>query len=523
MKKQTNKGSANQNKGKGRKTADKTTVKRGRLNNSKKPVGAYAIYSEKLVLVSAVILGLYHLLICQLSYFLQITVFQDAELYLCCALGVLFILYCLVKRPAVKLKAEYVVLIAIMIWYLISCFVMKETYKRDWLSYNRKPLIDTAIALFVFFPLGSVAGKSCFHQKQKNLGNQLIEQNQINNPASETRTGDIHDYALNPSHIITIIIHILLLSWTVFIAYVLINVFQLKLIDLPNGGQIGMSKSAALCLNCHYNTTGAWQMLFFLSCLCMIICSKRILIKSVYSVAAVINFIALVLSNSRTSYVATMAGFMGIAFVCAYQTAKSVPTKKRIVISVIISFVSGAVFYMLRGTVYDLFQSVTHFSQLVGGGNKDMTDSMARKVISSTTATLTGRTTIWKGALKGMVSSAQRFFFGVTPVSVNSLISLMTDGKYNMYTHNEILEVGVALGVPAMCAFIVWLVLILRRGYSQLKNGLNHRILPLVLILALLLANMAEATLLFYQYITGLAFFFLCGWLYGTTKELQAE
>ena len=180
----------------------------------------------------------------------------------------------------------------------------------------------------------------------------------------------------------------------------------------------------------------------------------------------------------------------------------------------------GALLFVGRTLTYQIFQSVTHFNEIMASSSGSVSssgaeDTMIREVFDSSTATLTGRTDIWAGALKGMVSSVQRFFLGVTPVGVNSLISLMTDGKYDMYTHNQFLEVGVALGVPAMCAFIVWFVLILKAGYVQLKKEFNYSMLLIVFVLALMLGNMAEATLMFYQFITGHAFFFLCGWIYG--------
>lgn len=449
------------------------------------------VFSQTVLLIFAGLVGLNHFLICQLSYFVDVTAWQNTELYLCAALAFYAMVYFFVNHVRFHMKAAYLIPAAMMIWYFISCLAMNETYKANWLEYNRKPLIDTLITLLVCFPMGAALAKE---------------------------NDTVHK-------VLNIVIHALILAWTVFIVYILIHVFQLELIYLPNGGQIGMNRQAALCLNCHYNTTGAWQTLFFLGSLCMAIRSRNIFVKVLDFIAALIHFIPLVLSNSRTSFIAAAAGFVGMVFVAVYHGLSPAnghkPLSRKILhylIPACIAIVAGALFLVLRSYVYQLFQSVTHFNELVLGNDDS---AMVRKVIDSTTSTLTGRTYIWIGALKGMVSTVQRFFLGVTPPGVNSLISLMTDGKFNVYTHNEILEIGVAIGVPAMIAFIVWFFIILKSGYTLVRRDTSREWGPIVLILALMLGNMAEATLLFYQYITGMVFFFVCGWVYVKALEKQ--
>ncbi|MBR6499261.1 MAG: hypothetical protein IKT23_06195, partial [Clostridia bacterium] len=81
----------------------------------------------------------------------------------------------------------------------------------------------------------------------------------------------------------------------------------------------------------------------------------------------------------------------------------------------------------------------------------------------------------------------------------------------------QFLETGVALGAPAMLALGVWVLMILASGVRQIKAGDRQAYVSVILILTLLLANTTEATLMFYEYATGHAFFLLCGRVYGKT------
>ena len=449
-----------------------------------------AVFNVRCLTVLAALMGIYHLVVRQLSYFLAMETYQKAEMFICLVLLAYYIIYWLVNKPTFHFRAEYCILICLMIWYLVSTFAMNEKMQGDWWLDNKNLLIDTAITLLVYFPLGDAVGRSIASGKKMMMNN------------------------------LKIFLHILLACWTVFILFVLINVFQQNVINLPGGGKIEMNRQAALCLNCHYNTTGAWQMLFTLTCIMMAIWVRHPIGKILYGIGAAINLVAQFLANSRTSYISTVVGCSLTVLVAVYRKLRNekedglFPIKGgQLIIGLGAAIVTGAVLVGARSAVYSVFQSVTHFNeQMNGTEGKGM---IVREVFDSTTSTLTGRTDIWAAALKGMFSTVQNFFLGVTPIGVTRVISRFTGGEYNLYTHNVFLEVGVSLGVPAMCAFLVWFVLILKSGYRQMKRNLGKLTYLMVLLTTLMLSNMTEGILLFHQFINGFAFFFLCGWIYG--------
>ena len=129
--------------------------------------------------------------------------------------------------------------------------------------------------------------------------------------------------------------------------------------------------------------------------------------------------------------------------------------------------------------------------------------------------TMNGRTRIWSLSLKAMVYDVQKFIFGVTPVSVISMLRTVSGGSIDVYTHNQFLEVGVALGFPGLCLFVAWTVFILRDAFRMLfvhREKLSSLVI-IAVVAALAIGNLTEATLLFYGFITGSIFFLLCGWI----------
>jgi len=449
------------------------------------------IINPTLLYIISLILCTFHFALCLLNYFIDTDPLRTVEYILCAILAAAAILYFFSYRPKIHLGLEQGLLILMGVCFLLSCLVMSSQLHKNWFLFNKNSLVDTAIALFVFFPLGRYISRS---RKEKGLQE------------------------------LKMITHILLFCWTVFMLYVLIQVFRPVVINLPNGGQIGMNAYKNLSLNCNANTAGAWQIVFFSLCLCMIIWCKHPIAKVYYCIATIINYFILVLSDSRAAYYSVLIGAAAILFLYSSQIKPMAQHKHRFALAACIAVVFGIVFYFLRNITFNYYDSVSHLSELLNSSKTPSADSQAAdiKELSSAVSSisvLSGRTTIWSLSLKGMVSSAQRFFTGVTPSGVVSLISLMSDGQIkNMYTHNELLEIGCALGVPALCAFIAWFIQILKNCFALLQKTWDYSLILIPVIIALFIANMLEATLLFYEFITGHVFFLICGWICGKAE-----
>ncbi|MBQ7639020.1 MAG: O-antigen ligase family protein [Clostridia bacterium] len=433
-------------------------------------------FKPRPLIICGTALSLFHVVLFQALYFVDLNVLRTVELLFFIVFFVYAVIYGFKHRKQLSFKAEYVILAALTAWFFVSCAVMTYTRRENWFELNKEYLVDATITLLVFFPVGRYYARAGCPKALKNV------------------------------------VHVLILLRTVFIAYALFIIFRGGAVDLPNGGQIKMDEDFELQLNYNSNTAGAWQLVFFLCCFIMIFVIRHPAMKAAYSIAAAVNYTALALSNSRTAYIAALFGLASTVFVWVYQKKTAVlPKKKAVFIAAVFAILSCAVFLLLRDQVFYLYHaSVGRFTSPVIAD-----DSLGIKRILTAESGFTGRTTIWKHALNGIFSSLQVFLTGVTPAGVVGLIMRMSGGKVNYYTHNQLLEIAVSLGVPAMCVCVIWILHVLRQALNLIRNNYTQILYPLIIVLSLLLANMTEATLLFYFNVAGHVFFLLCGWICG--------
>lgn len=428
---------------------------------------------DRILLILALCCGGLHTLMSLLQYFFDLSVVQYVDYALGGALAVAVVLrWVTVGRMTRRLCAEQKLLIGMLIWYAITCVVMTGRYEGNWILANVEPYFDTCVSLLVLFPLGRYIARH------------------------------------GAKGVLEALLHAALIVWTLVMVYVILNVFQNHIITTPSGGQIGMTRNITLSLNCYYNTTGAIQIVFTLLCCCMVAWCRHPAAKIAYVLMTLVNYVILVLSNSRTAFLATGFSFGLIVGLGVYGCVKTDQMRKRLILSACAFALSFAAFLLMRSVVFYVHEAISHLSELLG-------KNAARAILDETTSTFTGRTKIWGFALKAMVYDEEKFFFGVTPVSVISMIKLVSDGVWDVYTHNQFLEIGMALGVPGLCMFTAWCVLIARSAFRMVfvqKEPVSS-LLVIAVIIALGIGNMLEATLLFYGFVTGCAFFILCGWV----------
>lgn len=216
---------------------------------------------------------------------------------------------------------------------------------------------------------------------------------------------------------------------------------------------------------------------------------------------------------------------------------------KRLGISLLVCAVCVGVFWIGRTGSFVLFEKVTHFSEELAkeagnlsaeGGSFGIEELTGRIQYETTQLVKTGadnvrrlnnlsnRTKVWKAALKVMISSPQRFFFGVTSFGVTDAIRDI--GGYHKedvaHAHNIILQIGISMGVPAMLLFCAFLILIAVKGIRILSKeiGMNSYIIPSI-VLCFVVINMGEAYLVGYYSVMACVFYLLCGWIVAMNQN----
>lgn len=423
----------------------------------------------------AAVFGAFHMLLTVLKFYVGLDymglLYVDYALFLVLALGASgYALAARCRHPeaAPRKKAfakrilhkENVLLLVLMIWFIISCLYVSNDQGGNWLLYNLPSLFDMAVSLLVLFTLAQfMPGR---------------------------RTLDI---------LCDIFIFLLTLLMTAVLAVLLTTgSFQTPV------GVVAMIEGR-LNISSNPNTVGMYAGLLIMLCLYRMADVKPVL-RLLYALAAVIHFIILSLSSSFSSLFSIMAGLGLAALLLTWRLLRGKKSWLRFWLSVLAMVAAMILAYLGRNLVFLVWNLLT------GGEN-------ARDVSEGN---LFNRLDIYRFAIKGLFFKLRIFVFGVTPVSVDSLISIVSDGKYNLYTHNQFLEVALSMGAPGLLMYTVWLawlaIACVRVALAREDRGVSlaQRLLP-VLILTQVAGNLAEGMLLFYFTLNGAFFFLVSGYV----------
>lgn len=448
---------------------------------------------EKIMQIAAFVLAVIHMTLVPFRYAVDYKLFQPYERWFGFILSMAAVIYLFITkiqysnswfRVAFFLKKfstyEQKYMVFLLLWFVISCMNRQSITGARYLHSHDWFIFDMAVNIMILLPMAKFFGKD----KAKRA--------------------------------FELIIHVVVGTYTVFTFWALWNVFRLKVITLPGGGQIGMNSKTKLFLGCHYNLTGAIALTMLALCLYMIF-TKHIILKIVYTIAAVSHLIVSMLSNSRTVFVAGLTMMIVAAFMYGWNRFADREQKMRIGISAGLAFLCGMVFWLIRPMTFALFEHITHFKELIGS-NQVIADDV-RELTN-----LNGRLKIWTACLKVMFSSLNAFFFGVTPGGVTyAMIQYGGLTKEYAHAHNAILQVGVAFGVPAMIGFIGLYISIFLRSlqilFSQDETLFKHAYIVPVVVLCLVVMNLAEAYLVGYYSIMSSVFFLFCGWVIEMSEK----
>lgn len=468
--------------------------------------------------IAALFLGVFHILLALFRYFFDFWLLVPYERWFSLALAVNAFLIFLVeffffpnnnseRKSFWKRFCSYeqLFMIALFFWYAIVCAVLQATENIPYFKMEDWWILDTGISALILFPLAGYAGK----EKARSL--------------------------------INFILHVALISYTVFTAWALWHIFRLESVVLPSGEMIEMSKDMKLYFCVHYNTTGAIACIMLAFSLYMII-NQKLIGKIFYSLAFILHLIVLMLSNSRTSFLAALFMIVCAAF-CYFWfyigEIKRISSPKRAFLSFLIALICGFFLWQLRSIIIEGFDTLTGFSKAMSVSARKA-NIASPAVLSSVrtslsivpiaareiTPDLNGRTDIWLAALKVIFSSPKTFFFGVAPVGItHALVEIggLTEEFYG--THNAFLDVATEFGIPAMIAFLLFSVRIVFRSFHilfQVKHQEFKQIflIPLT-VLTIFVLNLTEGYLIASFSFPSSVFFLLCGWILVLDRKPQ--
>lgn len=453
------------------------------------------LFIEKHIIYAATVLALNHL---TLSIVVNINelvedVLKKADLLLFFTVFGLTVTYLLIlfgdregkKKIAVVLKKyfskEQILLFVLCFWLCMSIIISLYDGKSIMIKDNIFCLYNSIIVTLIFFPIGRYYFK----------------------------------YEL--SSVIVFLCRFFVVVFTMLSLFILITAFSVQSYNMGYLFPFGLNENYQLCVNCNPNVTGMYSAVSVLMCLIVLFMSEHKLSRILYGICGGLNFIILLLSNSRGSFI----GFsLGVCLIVEVKILNKYAKKNlllKILIALLLFAITFGILLLLRSTFFSLFDYITKYSEVIGRDTENVERDL-NPMYSS------GRLDIWKYSIKWLFSTPQNIFFGASPRGVNEAISLISNNEFNTYTHNQFLEIAVAIGIPGVLVYTIWLFLIARHCILLLVNfigsKLHNLIIPACVIFAIVIINLVEAYLLFNLNFVGIFFMLLCGYVSGEKQKI---
>ncbi|MCR5293889.1 MAG: O-antigen ligase family protein [Lachnospiraceae bacterium] len=467
------------------------------MESFRKKVSAAVLPTYKNALQWAVIIFTeYHILWCLMRYaiweFPYFEYEKRAGIFLIAAALIYLLLSVLTKPGFLRAAAgriikygtfEHFFLTAFFFWYVFVCGARGYLEGADYFKDNDNALFLTWLSVFLFFPFAEYLGMKRARRAVEGM------------------------------------IHGTMLIYTTFSIWGLTRFFGSNETIMPSGNKI--TNYNGLMLGSNKNVTGAAAAVLFALCVYMI-GSKHGWRKFLYIMAAFVHVFVLILSNARTSILASIIFITAAVLVGIWNRIgnrlinNGRMDRKQLVISA-----GAAAGFCIVFLMFFRKWAVTIVLASLG-----KTGALTVKDFTG----LSNRELVWMAAVKVMFEGKKNFLFGVTP-------AYLPDAMYDTgllyrvmsHAHNLLLHIGGCLGVPMMILYMGFLASLCIRGIRVLRAAAKMDpenpgiwIVPLI-VMSLLIIEIAEL-MTFATYIVNLPVFYVfAGWLVSYDRRLNGR
>ncbi|MBR6114368.1 MAG: O-antigen ligase family protein [Oscillospiraceae bacterium] len=269
------------------------------------------------------------------------------------------------------------------------------------------------------------------------------------------------------------------------------------------------------------NQTGAYTAFFLAAGICRFPSIRKTAGRVLFAAAELIVFAAFVMAESRGALIGLAVTIAVWAGAAAWHRSKKSPA-----LSVLIALVCAAAaagvfllaFYWLRGGLNALQRRILQSAAASAPGDAPAAvgaaDAQLRDLLGASASNLGGRRKIWLAVVRNAFGDRHILLHGTTMANTSDWVATFMHRAFR--THNQLLEVLAAQGLPALALFLAWLVWL---AGKSLALGLDRRcgtrwMLPLPL-LTLIIHNMVEMMLVGRTHIVGCFFFLIAGAVAG--------
>lgn len=444
---------------------------------------------------------------------------------------------------------EQVMLILVLLWYILGCAVRSRLDAEPLFKFNDNRLFMFTMTTFVFYPFMTLMGR---------------------------------EYA---KRIFEGMVHFTMAIYTVFCAWCVWKYYRVEFFTFPSGLRLqNYREGVSMMIGGNINITAAAAVVMLGLCMYMILTQKTA-VKILYVFAAIVHLMVMILTNSRTSYLAFLCMVVAAGFLFTWDSLQKSNYFVRFAAGLIVAALCAGAVYAARGSLIKMFSHVypTYLEQQAQAAAEEAAakqaaeeaaheilkeelapkEEAAEQAVEAETAAaeepaaepapaeepaaepaptpiqtpygdetarkmddLNGRVSVWMTAIKIIRSSKDHFLFGVSPVFVKTQLEKVSGFDRSIpHAHNGILQVGVGIGAPAMLMFLLFELAIIVRCLIIVFRGwgtpFRYSWVIPVILMGILVIDLVESMLFAMQRVNLPVFYVLAGWTVSVTREIS--
>lgn len=444
---------------------------------------------------------------------------------------------------------EQIMLILVLLWYILGCAVRSRLDAEPLFKFNDNRLFMFTMTVFAFYPFMTLMGK----ERAKQIFEGMI--------------------------------HFTMAIYTVFCAWCVWKYYRVEFLTFPSGLRLqNYREGVSMMIGGNINITAAAAVVMVGLCMYMILTRKTV-IRILYIPAAIVHLMVMILTNSRTSYLAFLCMVVAAGFLFTWDTLQKSNYLVRFAAGLIAAALCAGAVYAARGSLIKMFLHVypTYLEQQAQAAAEEaaakqaaeeaahelLKEEMAPKADTAEQAAdvepaavgeaaaepapaeesaaepaptpiqtpygdetarkmddLNGRVSVWMTAIKIIRSSKDHFLFGVSPVFVKTQLEKVSGFDRSIpHAHNGILQVGVGIGAPAMLMFLLFELAIIVRCLIIVFRGwgtpFRYSWVIPVILMGILIIDLVESMLFAMQRVNLPVFYILAGWTVSMSREIN--
>lgn len=217
---------------------------------------------------------------------------------------------------------EQIMLILVLLWYILGCAVRSRLDAEPLFKFNDNRLFMFTMTVFAFYPFMTLMGR----ERAKRIFEGMI--------------------------------HFTMAIYTVFCAWCVWKYYRVEFLTFPSGLRLqNYREGVSMMIGGNINITAAAAVVMTGLCMYMILTQKPV-IKILYIPAAIVHLMVMILTNSRTSYLAFLCMVVAAGFLFTWDTLQKSNYLVRFAAGLIAAALCAGAVYAARGSLIKMFSHV---------------------------------------------------------------------------------------------------------------------------------------------------------------------